>query len=373
VLIRISQDTLLSALGTVHRAVSSTSPVPALTGILLTATDNKLRLVASDSEISIEHSVEASVESEGGIILPARYFLDIVRKLPSGQDVRIACDQANWTATITWGRSQFVVHGTEPGQFPSIAFDSGSEAINLSQPRLREMIRRTVFAVAQNESRPILTGQLLEIAPSEIRLVSIDGVRLAYCKNEIEQEGLEPQKAVIPGRAMNELARLLSGDQASSCLISVSDNQAFCHLGATRFVSRLLEGQFPPYEQIIPAKFRTAITLDTEHFHDACERASLLSADNDKTIRIEAQDDLLVVTSNTPEVGKVREEMECSVEGDPLEIAFNARFLIEGLRSIDADKIRFEANGPFSPCCIRPIDHENNIYVAMPLRTLGDA
>lgn len=329
-------------------------------------------MVASDSEISIEHSVAALVEAPGGVILPARYLLDIVRKMPGG-DIRIAVDMQNWAATITWGRSQFVVHGTEPDQFPTISFDSGSSGISMPQTKLRDMIRRTAFAVAQNESRPILTGELLEITPQEIRMVAIDGVRLAYCKEMIRETEVIARKAVVPGRSMNELARLLSGDAANPCTISASDNQMFCNLGSTRFVSRLLEGQFPPYNQIVPSKFRTSIVLDRDVFHDACERASLLSGDNDKTIRIEAKDDLLIITSNTPEVGKVREEIECQVEGDPLEIAFNARYLTDGLRSMDCTKVKFEANGPFSPCCIKPAEHDYNIYVAMPLRTLGDA
>jgi len=372
VLIRISQTDLSTGVQTVHRAVSPTSPVPALTGILLTAKDNTLRLCASDSEISIERSVPAEVEQSGGIILPARYFLDIVRKIPSG-DIKISVDKSNWTATITWGRSQFVVHGSEPTQFPAISFDSSFTPIDLAQVKLRDMIRRTVFAVAQNESRPILTGLLVELGSSEIRMVAIDGVRLALCKDKVEWAGETVQKAVVPGRSMNEVSRLLSSDPSSMCTVSVSENQAFFDLGSTKFVSRLLEGQFPPYEQIIPAKFRTLLTLPRLEFHDACERASLLSADNDKTIRMEAKDDFLVVTANTPEVGKVREEIKCNVEGDPLEIAFNARYLVEGLRAIYSEKVLFQANGAFSPCAIRPGDHENCVYVAMPLRTLGDS
>jgi DNA polymerase III subunit beta len=370
--VTVSQTDLSLGVQTVHRAVSPSSPVQALTGILMTAKDGNLRLCGSDSEISIEKTVPAQVEIPGGIILPARYVLDIVRKIPGG-DIKISVDRANWTATITWGRSQFVVHGYEPTQFPSISFEGPHNAVEVPQNKLRDMIRKTVFAVAQNESRPILTGLLVELSKAELRLVAIDGVRLAYSKDAIVREDESVQKAVAPGKSMNELSRLFSGDPDATCKMSISDNQAFFDLGTTRFVSRLLEGQFPPYDQIVPAKFRTVITLNRQDLHDACERASLLSADNDKTIRMDAKEDLLVISSNTPEVGKVREEIECSVEGDPLEIAFNAKYLVEGLRVLDCEKVMFQANGAFSPCAIRPVDHDSSVYVAMPLRTLGDA
>jgi len=368
--ITIPQADLTTGVLTVHRAVATNNTVPALTGILLKAENDRLSLMASDNEISISSSVKATVETPGGIILPARYLLDIVRKIPGG-DIKIQVERANWTASITWGRSQFVVHGLEPEQYPKILFESGSDGIKISQSKIKDMIRGTAFAVAQNESRPVLTGELLEILPSEVRMVAIDGVRLAMAKGEISWSG-PAQRAVIPGRAANEVSRLLSSDLAQECILSVTENQVFFDLGETRFVSRLLEGQFPPYEQIIPSKFRTQVSLSTQDFHDACERASLLSVDNDRTIKIEAKEDLLIITSSTPEVGKVREELECSVEGDALEIAFNARYLIDGLEAINSEKVLFQANGPYSPSCIKPSDNENNIYVAMPLRTLGD-
>ena len=370
-LITLPQTELSQGLQTVHHAVAPSPSIPALTGILMTASDGRLHLVASDNEISIERTVNAEVQVSGGIILPAKYLVDIVRKIPGG-DIKIAVDPSNWTATITWGRSQFIVHGLEPSQFPSISFEPGSSSVVLPELKLKEMIRRTSFAVAQTESRPVLTGELLELTDSEIRVVAIDGVRLAYSKDPAKWSEPSPRRAVVPGRSMNEIARLLSSDLAAECKVSASDNQVFVDMGATRFVSRLLEGQFPPYDQIVPTKFRTEVKLNTLDFHDACERASLLSVDNDKTIKIEAKDDLLVITSSTPEVGKVREEIECTVEGDTLEIAFNARYLIEGLRAMDSEKVCFQANGPYSPCCIKPADHDNNIYVAMPLRTLGD-
>jgi len=368
--ITIPQADLTTGVLTVHRAVATNNTVPALTGILLKAEDNKLSLMASDNEISILSSVKATVDTPGGIILPARYLLDIVRKIPGG-DIKIQVEKANWTATITWGRSQFVVHGLEPEQFPKIVFDSGTEGVKIGQAKVKDMIRGTAFAVAQNESRPVLTGELLEIRPSEVRMVAIDGVRLAMAKSEISWSG-PAQKAIVPGRAAHEVSRLLSSDLTQECVLSATENQVFFDLGETRFVSRLLEGQFPPYEQIIPSKFRTEVSISTPDFHDACERASLLSVDNDRTIRIEAKDDLLIITSSTPEVGKVREELECSVEGDALEIAFNARYLIDGLDAINSEKVLFQANGPYSPCCIKPADNDNNIYVAMPLRTLGN-
>jgi DNA polymerase-3 subunit beta len=368
--ITIPQADLTTGVLTVHRAVATNNTVPALTGILLRAEQDRLSLLASDNEISISSSVKASIDTAGGIILPARYLLDIVRKIPGG-DIKIQVEKSNWTATITWGRSQFTVHGLEPEQFPKIVFESGAEGVKVGQTKIKDMIRCTAFAVAQNESRPVLTGELLEIRPGEVRMVAIDGVRLAMAKGEISWSGAA-QRAVIPGRAANELSRLLSSDLAQDCSLSATENQVFFDLGETRFVSRLLEGQFPPYEQIVPSKFRTQITLGTGDFHDACERASLLSVDNDRTIKMEAKEDLLVITSSTPEVGKVREEVECSVEGDALEIAFNARYLIDGLEAIDSEKVLFQANGPYSPCCIKPRDNDNNIYVAMPLRTLGD-
>jgi DNA polymerase-3 subunit beta len=292
-----------------------------------------------------------------------------VRSIPQG-NITIEADPSNHTATLTWGRSEFTIHGFDAAQFPSLPEISAGGVITVETETMKGLIRQTAFATAQSEARAVLTGSLLEASGREVSMVAIDGVRLSFRRVYLSKDGIPESRAIVPARALNEVARLIqSGPEVESVGLQIGQGHALFTIGDVRVISRLLEGQFPPYQQIIPKSYATTVTVRRQDLHDACERASLVSSDDDNTIRLSLSEGRVSVSAASPEVGRVREDVDAQVEGENLEIAFNARLVIEGLSAIDADEVLFRTTGKFSPACIRYVDHENFIYVVMPLRT----
>ncbi|MGE5486145.1 MAG: DNA polymerase III subunit beta [Ignavibacteriales bacterium] len=365
--ISLDQSNLAAGIQAVSRAVSARSTMPVLSGILISAAEGKILFRAYDTEIGIETPVDGKVERDGAIVLPARIMGEIVRSIPHGEIV-IDANQPNFTATLTWGRSEFTIHGLDPGQFPTIPEAQGGESIGIDVETFRGLIKQTTFATAQNESRPVLTGVLIEASGREVTMVAIDGVRLALRRAYLSRDGAPETKAILPARALNEVARLLqSADGELS--IKIGEGHAAFAVGNVKVVSRLLEGQFPPYSQIIPKSYATTVTVKRQDFHDGCDRASVVSSDQDNTIHMHLAQERISITAASPEVGKVREEVDAHVEGEEVEIAFNARLIVEGLKVMESEEILLRSTGKASPACIRSVEHENFIYIVMPLRT----
>ncbi|NPV70005.1 MAG: DNA polymerase III subunit beta [Firmicutes bacterium] len=367
--ISLTQPQLAGAIQTVARAVSGKTTAPVLTGILISAENSRITLKAYDTEIGIQAPAGGTVERDGSIVLPAKIMGEIIRSIPQG-NITIDADVSNHTATLTWGRSEFTIHGFDAVQFPSLPEISAAGPITVETETMKGMIRQTAFATAQSDARPVLTGVLLEASGRELSMVAIDGVRLSFRRVYLSNDGIPESKAIVPARALNEVARLIqSGPEVPSVGLEAGQGHALFTIGEVRVISRLLEGQFPPYQQIIPKSYSTTVTIRRQDLHDACERASLVSSDDDNTIRLNISGGCVSMSAASPEVGRVREDVDAQVEGESLEIAFNARLLIEGLRVIDVDEVLLRSTGKFSPACIRYVDHENFIYVVMPLRT----
>ena len=368
----IPRENFVAGLQTVSRAVSSSAVVPALSGILIAAEDGELRLVGSNSSLSIEATVTAQVEQEGSIVLPAKHLVDIIKKMPAGEiNVEMQIIPVTCTFKAASKKSEFVLHGIKAEDYPNVKFDSSETPTNIRQSDLHYMIRSTVFAAAQSDNRPILTGELLERKAGTTTLVGIDGVRLALARIN-NSDDADALPAVVPASTLSEILRLLDAKDDSEILLTIDQSHLHLDLGKVRVVSRLLEGQFPPYAQIIPEKSKTVVTLKRVEFAEACERASLLSGDNDKTIRIVANEGAMVISAKTAEVGSAREVLECEVEGDKFDVAFNSRFITDGLKEMSSEKVSLYANGPFSPVKFTPVGSDGYVYVAMPLRTLGE-
>jgi len=370
--VRVDQQTLSAALQTVSRAVSTRSTIPALAGILVEASPDGLFLKAYDNELGIHYPLAAEVEGGFSIVLPSRILGDIVRSIPGG-NIDISIDTSTYTAEVKWGKSEFSIHGFDPAQFPDLPTPTGRNRFAVPSDTLRKMIRQTSFAIAQSDVRPILSGVMMEKNGRELSMAAVDGVRLAYRRfflGSEEYQGStsgEDIKAVVPGRALNEIARIAA--EASETCFEIGSGQVFFDVGRIRIVSRLLEGQFPPYRQIVPSSFVTTARVQTSVLHDAVERASLISADDDYAVRLRLSSEGIGVLSASSKVGRAQEAVEAQVEGEEMEIAFNARFLIDGLRAVDAQEVLFRTTGRFGPACIRPLEHENFIYVVMPLKT----
>jgi len=366
----VQQEDLAHGLRTVGRAVATRTTLPILSGVLVETNESYLRLAATDLEISIEAFVPASIERSGAIVLPAHYFAEIVHRLPGGTvEVEVQPDQ--YTVQIRWQRSQFMIHGSAPDQFPALPTAGGEPELVFRPELLRELIRQTMFAVSSDETRPMLTGVQLNLTADTAYAIATDGFRIAYRQGKLLEQGTveETLSLVIPGRALRELNRLLAAASASGDLF-LDKNQVAFKIGETRFFSRLLEGEYPRVLELIPREYGTILVLSTQEFHDACERAALISDSRQRSqaIKLEIRENTLIITSNAPDVGQVYEELAAEVEGDGLTIAFNARFLIEGLRQIDTEQVRFDISGPLSPSRLSPVGHSDFFYVVLPMR-----
>jgi len=363
----ISQEALSAALGIVSRAVSSKNTIPVLSGIYLAAKGEQLTLRATDLELAIESSAPCRVETEGEIVLPARYFGDLVRRIPFG-DLQLSADLRNYTATVRWGKSEYVIHGFAADQFPTIPDIDGASTFQVRQVVLRDLLRQTTFAAGHDESKPWLTGVFFKLREDRLTGTSTDGVRIAHA----EAEALNPEQSsfavIVPSRSLSELTRLLSADEEALATVSVTPNQIFFDLGTIRVISRLLEGQYPDVLRLVPQHYPTEVILSRTEFLEAIERAALIARDG--AIKLGVGEGRVTITSNTPEVGHVYEEVPASsFTGDPLDIGFNSRFLMEFLKVVEAAEIRFQCSGSRNPARLQPVENAHFTYVVLPLIT----
>jgi len=366
---KVAQEELANGLQLVQKAVAARPALPVLSGILVESGSSGLTLTATDQEIGVRVSVPATVAADGAFVLPSRVG-DIVRKIPFGE-IAFEIEEANNTATITWERSTFVIHGYPAADFPPFPTPSSSASFTVSKAELRRLIRQTGFAVAHDDSRPVFTGVLTSVADGRLRLVATDGFRLALAEGPLESAPPDLQaECIVPGRGLAEVGRILGEEGDGWVRVSLDRTQAFFEAARERVVCRLIEGQFPPYKQVIPQQFVTRLTCATQGLLNACERASLIASEIGQAVKLEISGTTLVLSASKPELGNVREELPVESQGDPLEIAFNPRYLIDGLRNISGEKTLYEFTGPLSPSCMRPADSAEGVftYVVLPMR-----
>ncbi|WP_407306032.1 DNA polymerase III subunit beta [Desulfosporosinus sp. SB140] len=360
-----SKDSLLSGVNAVQRAVSSKNTLPVLSGILISAEQQCLRFAATDLELGIRCEVPAQVEEEGVIVVPAKLFAEVVRKLP---DTTITIKEQDGSITIYYYQSEITLRGYDPEEYPLLP--DLIEPVSFSIPTVvfKNMIRQTIFSCAVEENRPVFNGTLLQIEGSNLRLVATDTHRLAYSISEIENPEDASFSGIIPAKTLSEIYRLLR-DEDEYLLISFNKTQVVFQFGLIFLVSRLIEGMFPNYKQVIPQTCETKINLSVRNFLEAVERASLLSHDKSgaNIIRIKVESTQLRIDQTT-ELGKISEQVEISTQGKDVMIAFNAKFLIDALKVIDSDQIMFELSGPYSPGVMRPLDNPNYLYLVLPVR-----
>ncbi|AET65767.1 DNA polymerase III, beta subunit [Desulfosporosinus orientis DSM 765] len=361
-----SKDALLSGVNAVQRAVSHKNPLPVLQGILIQTENQSLQFAATDLEMGIRCDVPAQVDEPGTTIVPAKLFAEVVRKLP---DTTISLEERGRSIKICYYQSELVLNGYDPEEFPLLP--DLIEPLSFSIPTMvfKNMIRQTIFSCATEESRPVFNGILLQIDGSMIRLVATDTHRLAYMISEIANPEEVRFSGIVPSKTLSEIYRLLK-DEDEVITISYSNNQVVFQFGSIYLVSRLIEGQFPNYKQVIPQTCETKVNLSVREFLDAVERASLLSRDKSgaNIIRINVEGNELRI-DQTSELGKISEQIGIEMEGNDVRIAFNAKFLIDALKVIDSEHVLFELSGPFSPGVMRPLDNPNYIYLVLPVRT----
>lgn len=356
---------LQAAISTTSRAVSPKSSIPALEGILLEA-GNDLRLTGYNLETGIRTIVPADIREEGTLVLGARLFGEIVRKLP---DDIVTFQSENYMVNIKCGMSEFNILGTDPEEFPELPTVEYQNSLILPQSRLKAMISQTLFAVSDNESRPIHTGSLFEVDSNGLTIVSVDGYRLALRHEAIDKkEGAETFSFVVPGAALSEVEKICS-DVDEPASVTQGARHVMFKVGDTMLVSRRLEGEFLAYRQAIPRNNTIHVEGETRALLSSIDRVSLIISDKLKSpLRCVFDSNLLKISTKTA-IGDAYDECPLSGDGGGLEIGFNNKYLMDALKAAPADKVRLDLTTGVSPCVILPTEGEENfLYMVLPVR-----
>lgn len=362
-----SSSEMSSALAVVTRALPSRTTNVIYEGVLLATCSEGLRLTCTDLALSIETHIDAQVQEEGGIVLPGKLFSEIVRKMPDAM-MDITVDDRN-VATIRCAGSRMTLTGMDTDEFPSLPEVENPSVISISQKIFRDMVQRTSFAIATDETRIILTGCLLETEGSDLYLVALDGFQLALRKHACESE-LPKLSAVVPGKVLGELAKILD-DSDEAVELRFGKSHLLADVGKTRVVARLLEGEFIRYRQILPQEWKTRVRVSRKELDAAVDRAALMARENkNNLIKIHVGDSEMLITSNA-ELGDVREEVSVVSEGHDLDIAFNVRYIADTLRAIEDDEVLIRFNSNVSPCLFCPVEGDAYLYLALPVRVFS--
>ncbi|MDD2233353.1 MAG: DNA polymerase III subunit beta [Desulfitobacteriaceae bacterium] len=360
-----SKDILQTGVNTVQRAVSNKSTLPVLQGILLKAEKQTLTFCATDLEIGIRCEVAAEITEEGSTVVPAKLFSEIVRKLP---DTIISLDLNDDVLIIKYFQAEISLKNYDPQEFPLLPDLDDARFFTLPTALLKNMIRQTAFACATEETRPIFTGVLLNIDGHTIKMVGTDTHRLAYRIAEIPNQDELQFNGLIPSKTLSEIYKLIR-DEDEFVNINFSDSQISFQFGSINMISRLIDGQFPNYNQVIPKSCDTKIYVSVDSLLDSVERAALIARDNSyaNIIRLAISNRILKINKVT-EIGKINEKLDIKMEGKDTLISFNAKFLIDVLKIIDCEDIVMEFSGSFSPGIIRPLNDSNYLYLLLPVR-----
>lgn len=356
---------LQAAISTTSRAVSPKSSIPALEGILLEA-GSDLRLTGYNLETGIRTIVPADIREEGTLVLGARLFGEIVRKLP---DDIVTFQSENYMVNIKCGMSEFNILGTDPEEFPELPTVEYQNSLILPQSRLKAMISQTLFAVSDNESRPIHTGSLFEVDSNGLTIVSVDGYRLALRHEAIDKkEGAETFSFVVPGAALSEVEKICS-DVDEPASVTQGARHVMFKVGDTMLVSRRLEGEFLAYRQAIPRNNTIHVEGETRALLSSIDRVSLIISDKLKSpLRCVFDSNLLKISTKTA-IGDAYDECPLSGDGGGLEIGFNNKYLMDALKTAPADRLRLEFTSGVAPCVILPAEGEENfVYMVLPVR-----
>jgi DNA polymerase-3 subunit beta len=359
----IPRDKFLEALQVVQSVVSSRSTLPILSNVLLRADNGKVTFSTTDLDTGIRTQAEAIVEKAGGITLPARRLLGIVRELPT-TEISLEVDTKN-AASIKAGASFFKINGLPEEDFPPFPKTEDAKLVKLGQKDLRDMLRKVAYAISADESRYVLNGALFSLKDNKLTIVATDGRRLALTEQEIEFPKSSEGDVILPTKAVSELQRIL-GDQGE-VEIAIADNQIAFTIGDTYLISKLIEGNYPNYKQVIPNETKERVTLERELFLTSIRRVALLSSEKSNSVKLNFGKNEIIITANTPEIGEAKESLPVNYKGRELSIAFNPEYLSDPLRNLDSELVHFDLSDELSPGVIR--NDTPFLYVIMPMRT----
>ena len=351
------KEKLLKAINSVVKAASSRTTLPILEGILIQTNDQEIKLTTYDLELGIEYIIECDVEEQGNTVVNATMFSEIIRKLPEA-DIKITLNEKDLLVIECQG-SLYKLSTMNPVEFPELPVIDVENSVELDQNTLKNMIRKTIFAVSIEENRPIFTGCLFEILNNKINVVAVDGFRLSLKSNFLENSA-NNFSAVIPGKTLNEVNKIIS-DSFDKIKISVSKNQALFEMENCKIVTRLLDGEFLKYDNVIPKTWETRIRVNKKDLQECFERVSLISM---SSIEIGK-----AIISCTNQAGDAKEEILVTTEGKNVEAGFNPKYFLDALKVIDDEEIYVDFGSSISPCIIRPVDEDGSyLYMILPIK-----
>lgn len=358
-----SKSNLLYGVNIVSKAVPTRTTMAILECILIDASAGEIKLTANDMELGIETKIEGEIEERGIIALDAKVFSDIVRKLPDNEVV-IETD-SSFKTTITCEKAKFNIIGKSGEDFSYIPYIERNEEISISQFTLKEVIRQTIFSIADNDNNKLMTGELFEINENSLKVVSLDGHRISIRNIELKNN-YEHKKVVVPGKTLQEISKILPGNADEDVSMYLSDNHIVFEFGNTTVVSRLIEGEYFKIEQMLSSDYETKVKINKRELLDCIDRATLLVKEGDKKpIIMNITDDKMELKINSF-IGSMNEEIDITKDGKDILIGFNPKFFIDALRVIDEEEVTLYMVNPKAPCFIRD-ENETFIYLILPV------
>lgn len=359
------RDELVAKLSVVSRAVSTRAATQSLSGILLSADGVGVSLCATDLEMGLKTSLAADADGEGTVLLPGRLLAEVSRSL-GDPEVEIELRESERDVEIRSGSSSFHLRVLPSEDFPAFP-DADPEPLSLPAPALAETVELVARAASRDDMRPVLTGVLVSAAGSELTMVATDSYRLAVKRTQLDKPIDAEIEANIPAKALRELARIVAADGVETVSVSLQRNQAIFRAGAIVLNTRLIEGQFPNFRQLLPESYEHDVRLPRPDLLDVTRRISQLAQRN-APLRLSFAPGELTVAASTPDVGDAVEAMPAAFEGEPLEIGFNPEFLREGIESVEGDEVLLRLISPLRPGLLQPVDSEDFRYLVMPIR-----
>ncbi len=359
---------LNKALQTVQKAIATKPTTPILSGIHIQTVENKVIIQANDLNMAIASTIDADIFEPGEIVVSGRMITELVRKLP-GEAVLISNNKENNTIIIESGKSKNSLLAMNEEDYPKFPTFEEEKSIDIPDDKLKELIKKTIFACSNDEARPLFTGILIDVKDGKATFVGTNTHRLAIKTLTIDTE--ETMNIIIPSKVLVEIARNLNGDAPSLVNIAMLNNQIRVSIDNTVIVSRLIEGKFPDYKRVIPPKFSIKTNVNTSELAGAVERVSLFSTESEYSIvKVSVSENELTINSSSPEVGTGHEIIPCTTEGNDLNVAFNSRYVLDILKNIDAENVTLSMNTSLSPVCVTSSEEEDYTYIVTPVRVV---
>ncbi|MFA5867014.1 MAG: DNA polymerase III subunit beta [Actinomycetota bacterium] len=360
------REKLLEAMQTCQRAISGKSMLPILSGILFKTENNSLVLSATDLEISIRTEVEVEAKEQGNMVIPARLVMDILNSLEN-EKVEFVSTGETGPMEIMAGDSKFSLSIQQEEDFPKIPEAGEKPSCEIAGAEFTRATREVVKAASRDESKPVLTGVLVEITKDMLKMVATDSYRLAVYETKISDGPTDTINIIVPARSLRELNRILSAAESKRVSVSLTENQVIFKAGSVEMISRLIDGEFPNHKQIIPEGYEKIIKMDKNKALGSIKRVAIL-AQNNAPIKMTATNNTIVVSASTQDVGEAIERFEAEYSGEEVKIAFNPDYLLDGISSVEEDAFALEITDPLKPAMIKPVEDKTFQYLIMPVR-----